>query len=146
MRWKIIAVGKPKLPWAAEGIADYLGRLKHFLSAEIVFLKNGSKEQEASALLQASRGCYRLVLDECGSTWTSRELAGHIQELELRSQKQIALLVGGGDGLANEVRKKADRVWSLSPATLQHELALLVACEQLYRASSILRGHPYHRD
>ncbi|MFV0336862.1 MAG: 23S rRNA (pseudouridine(1915)-N(3))-methyltransferase RlmH [Chthoniobacterales bacterium] len=146
MRWKIIAVGKPKLSWASEGIKDYLARLKHFVPLELVFLKSSNKDQEAIGLLEASEGCHRIVLDERGKTWTSRKAAAYIQELELRSIKQTALIIGGGDGLAAKAREKADHLWALSPATLQHELALLVACEQIYRSYSILRKHPYHRD
>jgi 23S rRNA (pseudouridine1915-N3)-methyltransferase len=101
---------------------------------------------EEKSLLEASSGCVRLVLDERGRSLRSLELAAQIQNWETSSVRHVALLVGGGDGLTESIRQQADLVWSLSCGTLQHELALLVACEQIYRAYSILRKHPYHRE
>lgn len=109
-------------------------------------LKSGAREQESAALLARSEGMFRVVLDERGAAITSRALAKRISDWELRGVKGIAFLIGGADGHTDELRQRADWLWSLTPLTLQHELALVVLAEQLYRARSILAGLPYHRD
>jgi 23S rRNA (pseudouridine1915-N3)-methyltransferase len=76
----------------------------------------------------------------------SRQLATLIERWESQGIRNISLIVGGADGHDETVRKNADFVLSLSRMTLQHELALLVALEQIYRAYTILSGSPYHRD
>jgi 23S rRNA (pseudouridine1915-N3)-methyltransferase len=86
------------------------------------------------------------VLDERGAQFTSREFAGKIREWEQRSVKNVALIIGGADGHTDELRSAADLLWSLGRLTLQHELALVVLLEQIYRAYSINAGAPYHRD
>ena len=144
MRWRIVGVGKPKLAYAREGVRLYLERLAPMARVETVFVRPGRRE--AAALLEASEGWYRVVLDERGRTLRSHELAERITALELRGVGKAALIVGGAEGLAPLVRAAADWVWSLSPLTLQHELALLVALEQLYRAYTIKRGSAYHRE
>lgn len=87
-----------------------------------------------------------MLLDERGKTFASRAFAGEIQKLRNRSVSRLALLVGAFDGWDDATRSRADLLWSLGPQTLQHELALLVALEQIYRAETILAGTPYHRD
>ena len=144
MRWRIVGVGKPKLAYAREGVRLYLERLAPMARVETVFVRPGRRE--AAALLEASEGWYRVVLDERGRTLRSRELAERISAWELRGVGKAVLIVGGAEGLAPQVRAAADWVWSLSPLTLQHELALLVALEQLYRAYTIKRGSAYHRE
>ncbi len=146
MRWKILTIGKPALTWAKMGAADYLERLGRTGRIEWQCVRDGSSAQVTERLLEASTNCLRVVLDERGKAWRSMELARWIGERRLEGVKCAALLVGGADGHAEEVRAAADVCWSLSPLTLQHELALLVALEQLYRAGSILRGEPYHRE
>jgi len=145
VRWKLICVGKPALPWAAAGIEDYLGRIRHFSTVEMFHVKPGTPAQEAERLLAASEGCHRVVLDERGRAWTSQQAVDYWQKLELQSVKKVAVLVGGADGHDPAVREKADHLWALGPSTLAHELALLVVCEQIYRGYSIMRGLPYHR-
>jgi 23S rRNA (pseudouridine1915-N3)-methyltransferase len=145
MRWHIIAVGKPKLDFARFGIEEYLGRMKPFAPAEIVYLK-ATGAGESLALLERSKGMFRIVLDERGEQVASRPLAKRIAQWELHGKRDLALLVGGADGHTDEVRQAAGWMWSLSKLTLQHELALVVALEQLYRAYTIKGGLPYHRD
>jgi 23S rRNA (pseudouridine1915-N3)-methyltransferase len=96
-------------------------------------------------LVERSRESFRIVLDERGELVSSSELAARLRRWEGGSVKCGALLMGGADGHDQSVRAAADWVWSLSPLTLQHELALLVALEQLYRAYTIKAGLPYHR-
>jgi glycosyltransferase involved in cell wall biosynthesis len=93
------------------------------------------------------KSCYRIALDERGETPGTRKFAEQLASLEMRGDvKCIAFLIGAADGHSPEVREKSNRVISLSSFTLQHELALLVLLEQLYRIASIKTGSPYHRD
>lgn len=146
MRWKIVSVGKPRLAFARDGIAEYLTRLRCFCSVDVEIAKATDSEREGRQLLQLSEGCYRLVLDERGKALTSRGLADVVTQIESDAKKTCAIIIGGADGLSPAVREKADRLWSLSPLTLQHEMALLLTLEQLYRAQTIKAGLPYHRD
>ena len=146
MKWLLATIGKPRLAYARAGIEEYLQRCRHFADVEVLALRGGSAAEEGRALLERTEGCHRLVLDERGERLTSRQFARVIEELELTGTRRAAFLVGGSDGHSDEVRAKADRVLSLSSLTLQHELALVVLLEQLYRGYAILRGLPYHRD
>jgi 23S rRNA (pseudouridine1915-N3)-methyltransferase len=130
MQWRLFAIGKPKLGFAREGVVEYAKRLRPLAGVTIEYL---------------SEGMHRVVLDESGEQCTSLELAGRIGQWEQERFKTIALLIGGADGHAAELRARADWVWSLSRLTLQHELALVVVLEQLYRAYAITGGLPYHR-
>jgi 23S rRNA (pseudouridine1915-N3)-methyltransferase len=109
---------------------------------EMCFLKKG----DDASLLAGSAGCFRIIMDERGTQLTSRELADKIAAWEMRSISKVALVVGGADGLGEDIRKSADFLWSLSKLTLQHEFALMLALEQIYRACTIRAGMPYHRD
>jgi 23S rRNA (pseudouridine1915-N3)-methyltransferase len=146
LRWCIVAVGKPRLAYARTGISEYLARLRCFCSVETAYVKPSNPPREATQLLSRSEGCFRLILDESGKPLTSRAIAEEIRKIEGNPRKTCALLVGGADGLSARVVESADLLWSLSPLTLQHELALVVALEQIYRAHTILTGIPYHRD
>lgn len=145
MKWKIISVGKPALPWAAAAVEDYLHRLRRMAQVEMIVVKQGSPSQVARRALESSEGAWRILLDEHGRQLASADFARWIAKQELGGRKCVALLIGGADGHPPEIREVADEVWSLSTMTLQHELALVVLMEQFYRACSILRGEPYHR-
>lgn len=86
------------------------------------------------------------MLDERGRSLRSVEMAGWIQREEVSGRRRICLVIGGADGHSAGFREKAQVCWSLSDLTLQHDIALIVLVEQLYRAYSILRGEPYHRE
>ena len=146
MRLHVLTIGKPRLAYARAGVAEYLERFPPKNSVEIEALRASAREEESKALLARSDGMLRVVLDERGEQITSRELARKIAHWELQRTKAVAFLIGGADGHSDELRKKADWRWSLSPLTLQHELALVVLLEQLYRARCINAGTPYHRD
>lgn len=146
MNTVIFTIGKPKLSYARAGVDEYLARMGQWGGVKWEQLKSGTREQESATLLARSEGLFRVVLDERGAMVTSKALAQKISDWELRSVKGVAFLIGGSDGHTEELRKKADWLWSLTSLTLQHELALVVLCEQLYRARSILSGGPYHRE
>ncbi len=146
MHWTFIAVGKPSLSWARSGAEDYLRRLQKIVRAECLFLRAGSQAQVTRQMLEASEGSLRILLDESGVERRSVELAGWIEKQELHGCKRATLLIGGADGHAPGLKSQANECWSLSAMTLQHELALVIALEQVYRAYSIMRGDPYHRE
>jgi 23S rRNA (pseudouridine1915-N3)-methyltransferase len=145
MRWQIISVGKPALPWAKIAIEDYLRRVQRMAQVEMVILKQAAPSQVLAKAMEASQGHWRVVLDEKGRQFGSVDFARWIDKQEMRGQKTVSLFIGGADGHPEELRRAADEIWSLSSMTLQHELALVVLLEQLYRAFSIQRGEPYHR-
>ena len=144
MNWKIIAAGKPALDFARRGIDEYVGRLGACTKVEIHFVKTGANLH--TRMLELSEGCHRIFLDERGKQFASRAFAAEIQKFQNRAISRCALLVGASDGWDDATRAHADLLWSLGSLTLQHELALVVALEQIYRAHTILSGSPYHRD
>lgn len=145
MTWKVIAVGKPKLRFAAEGIQEYLGRIRRFAPCETLFLSSAPPAQLTTRVLKESEQSFRVVLDERGRQSSSEELSEFISEHQVRATRRVSLIVGGAEGQAEQIRLKANWLWALSRLTLQHELALMLALEQIYRAYSILSGAPYHR-
>lgn len=149
----LYTIGKPKLKYAQAGVEEYLTRLKRYGPAEWKPLKEMKGDdaaivqaRESESLLNASEGMFRVILDERGKALSSRQLAQKIDDWEMRAVRQVAFLIGGADGHTQELRAKSDTLWTLSSYTLQHELALVVLLEQLYRAQTIRRGEPYHRD
>ena len=145
MKWLILTVGKSALPYAKAGRDEYLERLAHFAPVAKVTVKASNPARESAGLLELSEGCFRVVLHERGTAPTSRELAAKVDQWR-QSGRRVAVIIGGADGHDQSLLDAADFLWSLGPLTLQHELALVVALEQLYRAHTILTGHPYHRD
>jgi 23S rRNA (pseudouridine1915-N3)-methyltransferase len=146
MNWRIFVVGKPKLAFAKAGVEEYMRRIRQVAPLEIDYVKASTRETESAALLRRSEGMFRIVLDERGGQFTSRQFSQKLADWEQRSVKSAALLIGGADGHTAELRESADWLMALSKFTLQHELALVVAFEQIYRAYSIKAGTPYHRE
>ena len=139
-RLRVIAVGKVRKGWVAEGVALYRRRLP---GLEVVEVRDGTPAREAAAILEALRPGERLVaLSEEGEALRSQALAGRLAAQE---GARLAFAIGGAEGLNAEVKRRAQWCLSLSPLTFPHELALLLLLEQLYRARSILEGGPYHR-
>jgi 23S rRNA (pseudouridine1915-N3)-methyltransferase len=146
MRIRILAAGRPALPWARSAIDDYLGRLSRHGPCQLDFVKAGDPETVSRRLLDRSDGCHRVALDERGESLSTRGLAGRLETLERRGDiKCLCFLVGAADGHNEELRRRSNLALSLSPLTLQHELALVVLLEQLYRVADLRRGGPYHR-
>ena len=148
-------MGKIKADYARSGCAEFLKRLGRYHKVEHIEVRDVSrtkgrvedwKKAEASALLKhIPNRAVTVVLDENGKQWSSQGLAQWIQGQENQSQSTIAFLLGGPDGHDPQLIKSAHRVWSLGQLTLPHELARLLVLEQVYRASTLLSGHPYHR-
>lgn len=145
MKWKIHAVGKPSLAYAKLGVEDYLARLRHYTSCELAFAKEGGLDELALRSEKDQPTWPRIILDERGRQQSSEELAKQIDAWQQSGIGGAFCFVGGANGHSSALRERASFVLSLSRLTLQHELALLVFLEQLYRAHTILRGEPYHR-
>lgn len=145
MKLRIGVIGKPKLEFARAGLEEYTSRLRRYVKLELVHLKEGSPAQEGRRLLEASEGYRRVVLDERGQMINTRALKACLEAWEMQAEKGVAFLIGGAEGHSELLRDQADWVWALSPLTLQHELALLLLLEQLYRIETLKRGEPYHR-
>jgi 23S rRNA (pseudouridine1915-N3)-methyltransferase len=142
--------------WVAEGVRVYQQRMPRHLQLEFKELSAARrsagttaeilKQKEGDALLRAlpEQACV-VALDEHGTGWTSSQLAARLQSW-MGNYPAVAFLIGGADGLSDECKRRADMLWSLSPLTLPHALVRVVLAEQLYRAWTLLQGHPYHRE
>ncbi len=147
MQFRLIVAGKPALAYAKAGVDEYLKRMSRFGGCELVTVKAGTSEEVSARLLEKSQGCYRIGLDERGQALGTRGFAEKLESLAMRGDvKTVAFLVGAADGHTPELRSACDLLLSLSAFTLQHELALVVLLEQLYRVASLKSGSPYHRD
>jgi 23S rRNA (pseudouridine1915-N3)-methyltransferase len=147
MKLIVLAAGKPALGYAKDGIEEYLKRLKRYGQVSLELVKAGGSEEVSQRLLERSEGMFRIALDERGERLTTAELAKRFDTWERRGEiKTVAFLIGASDGHTPELRQKADAVLSLSSLTLQHELALVVLLEQIYRVASLRAGAPYHRE
>ena len=139
-RIRILAIGKLKRAWVAEGVAFYRKRLP---GLEVVELKDSSPAKEAEAIRAARKPAERLVLlSEEGQQLNSVALADLLGGW---ASERLVLVIGGADGHDPSLKQQADALLSLSALTFPHELARLMLVEQLYRASTILQGGPYHR-
>ena len=139
-RCRIIAVGKVRKGWVQEGVALYLKRLQ---GLQVVELKDSTPEKEAEAIRSTLRADeWPVMLMEQGTPLASIPFA---QRLERLGNERLAFVIGGADGLTDELKAAARWQLSLSPMTFPHELARLLLLEQLFRAQTILQGSPYHR-
>ncbi|HZZ60338.1 MAG TPA: 23S rRNA (pseudouridine(1915)-N(3))-methyltransferase RlmH [Roseiarcus sp.] len=159
MRIKLICVGRLKAGPERELFARYFKRLAETargLGISGVELREvdesrarrpeDRREEEASAIVDAMPAGARLIaLDERGNSPTSGEWAADIAQARDAAQPFYAVVIGGPDGLSASLRGKAHRIVGFGAMTWPHQLVRVMACEQLYRALSILSGHPYHR-
>lgn len=155
MRLRLICVGQKMPGWVTDGFREYARRMPRELSLELVEIPVAHRgknpdiarlmEQEGEAILAAAGHRDHLIaLEVGGRRWSTEQLA---EELERWQQdgRDVCLMVGGPDGLPDACRQRAGQQWSLSPLTLPHPLVRIVVAEQLYRAWTITRHHPYHR-
>ena len=146
MKVLILAIGKMKKNSAESSIiAEYTKRVSWIL--EIKEKDNASQAEEAKFLLDSlPEGVKVVVLDERGENLSSLELAKRIGNWQANGTSCICFLIGGADGHLPEVRERADLVLSFGKLTLPHMLMRAVLTEQIYRAETIIKGHPYHRE
>jgi len=138
MRVRLIAAGTRLPGWVNEGYTEYAKRLVG-IRLELVEIP-----PRRSMLKSISPRDYVVALEVTGRAMTTAELARWL-EARLAGGRDLAFVIGGPDGHAPELLERADFRWSLSPLTWPHGLARVMVAEQLYRAQSILKGHPYHR-
>lgn len=155
MKLGILAVGH-KLPgWVAAGCAEYIKRMPRELPLAVTEIKpepRGSKTREQllgaeKARLEAALQGYGriVVLDERGDDLSTMKLAQRLEDW-MRTGGDTALIIGGADGIDESIKRRAHDCIRLSSLTLPHAMARLLLCEQLYRAISVLKNHPYHRE
>ena len=142
----VLAAARPSLAYARQGVELYCERLRPLGGVELRYVRDGGRDEVSARLLKASEGCLRIALDERGRNLTTRELEKRWREWQLRSVKRVAFLIGAADGHSEALRNSCDLVLSLGQHTMQHELALVVLLEQIYRIHTLLVGAPYHRD
>jgi len=151
-----ITVGQKMPKWVQEGYAEYAKRLPKSCSIKLVELpmaqrgKTGSadkyKAEEAKKILAAiPKGSQLIVLDEHGQQVTTKGLAEKLEDW-LASGQDIALVVGGPDGLEQSLIQQAKWKWGLSKLTMPHPMVRILVAEQIYRAYSVINNHPYHRE
>lgn len=143
MKLKVAWIGKTKEPAIQTLADDYLKRISRYAEiagaalkdeAAILALANGARQKERHKLI---------LLDSRGEQLSSEELAAFLDREQLQSLP-LLFAIGGADGFSEEARRQAGLVLSLGKMTLPHELARVVLLEQIYRALTILKNHPYH--
>ncbi|HRH81399.1 MAG TPA: 23S rRNA (pseudouridine(1915)-N(3))-methyltransferase RlmH [Thiobacillaceae bacterium] len=155
MKLHILAVGERQPDWAEAACHEYLKRMPREARVEIIPVKpekrtglptDTVKAHEAARLLErCPKGARLVALDENGRQATTRELAALMRDWQAEG-RDVALLIGGADGLDAALLERAEMKLALSRLTLPHALARVLLAEQLYRAASLLAGHPYHRE
>lgn len=151
----LLAIGTRMPAWVQTGYAEYAKRLPSECRLTLVEIpavvrsKSSdplrAKREEGERMLKAlPRGAWVVALDESGAAHTTRSLSQTLQR-QMGQGRDLALLVGGADGLSPECLQRADEKWSLSPLTFPHPLVRVIVAEQLYRAYSLSKNHPYHR-
>ena len=155
MRLLVVAVGQRQPAWAETAWDDFAKRFPPELRFELKALKaepRAGKSPQQCMAAEAARfeaaipkGVRRVLLDERGTRLTTQQLADRLR-FWLGDGRDVALLVGGPDGIAPELKASADESFRLSDLTLPHAFARVLLAEALYRAWSVTAGHPYHRE
>ena len=156
MKLFIAAVGTRMPGWVEQGYSEFAKRLPREMSLELIEVKAASRSggKPVAALLAAEATrlaaalparCRRVVLDERGSELTTPDLAQRLEKW-LAGGEDVAFLIGGPDGLDAALKQRAAETLRLSSLTLPHALVRVLLAEALYRAASLLKGHPYHRE
>ncbi len=155
MNIHLISVGNRMPKWVDAGFAEYAKRMPDECSLKLVEIAPGHRgkgadiprivREEGERMLKAiPKGCLIVALEVKGKAWSTERLADKLAGW-MGGGRDLALLVGGPEGLDDRCRSRADLLWSLSTLTMPHPLVRVVLAEQLYRAWSLVRNHPYHR-
>ncbi|MDV3237553.1 MAG: 23S rRNA (pseudouridine(1915)-N(3))-methyltransferase RlmH [Gammaproteobacteria bacterium] len=155
MHIHLIAVGDRMPAWVEAGYGEYAKRLPRECALRLVEIAPGRRGRNADVarivrdegermLAAIPRDCHVIALEVGGGSWSTPQLAVQLEGW-MHSGRDVALLVGGPEGLDDACRARADQLWSLSALTLPHPLVRIVLAEALYRAWSVMAGHPYHR-
>lgn len=155
MQLRILAIGTKMPDWVNAGYQEYAKRFPPSCTLDLIEISAEKRTKNADIprimqhegeklLSQIKPGNRVIALDVLGKSWSTEQLSQNLSAWH-HEGRNIDLLIGGPDGLSQECLKKADTKWSLSPLTLPHPLVRIVLAEQLYRALTIMQGHPYHR-
>jgi 23S rRNA (pseudouridine1915-N3)-methyltransferase len=152
---RVVALGHRMPAWVTAAVDDYAKRLPREWALVLTELKPEPRGRgktvaqvlaaEAPRVVAACTGHRIVALDERGAAWTTRQLAARLAQWN-ENGDDIAFVIGSADGLAQNVKSQAAALVALSAMTLPHGLARVLLIEQLYRAHSLLAGHPYHRE
>ena len=154
MKLRVVSLGHKLPEWARMACAEYYRRLPRAYALESIELKPQARSgrtpeqvlsQEAQSIAGAVRDFHVVALDEKGAAWTTTTLASRLSAWR-DAGLAVAFVIGSADGLAPAVKQNADVTLALSALTLPHALARVVLAEQIYRAVTVIEGHPYHRD
>ena len=158
MKFLVVAVGHKMPAWINAGYNEYAQRMPRAFSIQLKEVKpaarSGSGEKTTRQWLDAEAEriravlparCFKVVLDERGEPCTTTDLARRIERWK-QNGDDVAFVIGGADGTARALQQQADLLLSLSTLKLPHGLCRIVLAEQIYRAVSLLAGHPYHRE
>ena len=155
MKCRLIAAGTRLPDWVNSGFLEYQKRLRTPLVLElheisVATRRAGENPRRAIAreggdmLAAIGKEDYVVALEIAGKSMNTEQVSAWLAD-RLRDGRPLALLIGGPDGLAPDCRERADQSWSVSPLTMPHALVRVVVAEQIYRAMSLMAGHPYHR-
>ena len=155
MRINLIAIGKKMPEWLNSGIHHYQKQLPSSYNFTLTRLEAQNRKTnnidkiitlEGKMLLEAAKGSTTLIaFDELGKQQSSRMIAKSMETWQLHGDN-VALIIGGADGLSSELKQQCHYIWGLSNLTITHSIARLLVIEQLYRAHTLLTNHPYHRE
>jgi len=156
MRLRVIAVGTRMSEWVQAATTDYARRLRGAEGLEFIEIPPGKRSgagdvaraiaaESAAILARVEPRSYLVALDEHGRQFDSLQLSEWLAARR-QSGEPLSFVIGGADGLGPEVLARAQLRWSLSALTFPHGLVRVLLAEQLYRASTLLAGHPYHRE
>ena len=150
MRFRFVWIGKTKdKNWKALQ-EDYLKRLSYFVKCEIVEIKDSARHEspeiEGKRILEMlNPKTFAVLLDVSGKPVSSHQLSARIENWQNSAVKEVSFIIGGFEGVSEEIRERADYLLSLSFLTFTHEMARVILLEQLYRGYSILKGFPYQK-
>ena len=155
MKITLLFTGKTKPDYLRQGVADYTRRIGHFVSLEIIEIQDQRKtgqvpgkkimEYERDRIMnRLGPEDFVILLDERGTQLSSAELAGTIEEKAMQSVKKLVFVTGGAFGFDQKVYDRANMLLSVSKMTFSHQLIRILFLEQLYRAFTMIKGHPYH--
>jgi 23S rRNA (pseudouridine1915-N3)-methyltransferase len=155
MKLRIVALGQRMPAWVDAAFDDYARRLPREFALELFEVKPEPRGRgrtvaqilaaEARRIAAATKGSRVVALDERGEAWTTTRLAERLRDWRDRGEA-IVFVIGSADGIAEAIKRDADVIVALSALTLPHGLARVLLAEQIYRAVSLLTGHPYHRE
>jgi len=155
MKLRIVAFGQRMPAWVDAAFNDYARRLPREFALELIELRPEPRNRgkpassvlaaEAGRIASATKDSILVALDERGKAWNTSQFADRLRAWRERAAP-VAFVIGSADGLAESVKRDANVIMALSALTLPHGLTRIVLIEQIYRAASLLSGHPYHRE